>query len=183
MDMRRLCTVALLISLSFSIRTAHAQEGGESSAPLKAIAVLQPTGSNNVCGSISITEVADGVRVVGEITGLTPGKHGFHVHEFGDCSADAASAGAHFNPTDRPHGAADDMERHVGDLGNIEADAAGTAKVNFLDHKLSLFHDARSIIGRALVVHEKADDLKSQPAGDSGARVACGVIGRAQSGQ
>lgn len=170
-----------MVCLSLSIATARPQDATQS-APLKAIAVLHPTQSNDVRGSITFREVADGVRVEGEIKGLTPGKHGFHVHEFGDCSAsDAGSAGDHFNPTNKPHGAAEDRERHAGDLGNIEADASGVAKVNFLDHNLSMIKGPRSIIGRSLVVHAKADDLKTQPAGDSGARVACGVIGHAKS--
>lgn len=170
-----------MVCLSLSTATARPQDATQS-APLKAIAVLHPTQGNDVRGSITFREVADGMRVEGEIKGLTPGKHGFHVHEFGDCSAsDAGSAGDHFNPTNKPHGAAEDRERHAGDLGNIEADASGVAKVNFLDHTLSMFKGPPSIIGRSLVVHAKADDLKSQPAGDSGTRVACGVIGHAKS--
>ena len=154
----------------------------KSPAPLKAIAVLHPTAGNNVGGTVTFTEVADGVQVQAEITGLSPGKHGFHVHEFGDCSApDLASAGAHFNPTNKPHAGPDAAERHVGDMGNVEADASGAAKLNYVDHEISLTNDQRSVIGRSVIVHAKADDLKSQPAGDSGARIACGVIGRAKS--
>ena len=172
-----------LILLSLTAITAQAQAPEEkSSVPLKAVAVLHPTQGNNVSGTITFTEVADGVQVHAEVTGLTPGKHGFHVHEFGDCTtADASSAGAHFNPTKQPHAAPDATARHVGDMGNIEADASGTTKLDYLDHSMSLSNDDRSIIGRSVVVHAKADDLKSQPAGDSGARVACGVIGRAKS--
>jgi len=172
-----------LIFLSLTAITAQAQAPEEkSSVPLKAVAVLHPTQGNNVSGTITFTEVADGVQVHAEVTGLTPGKHGFHVHEFGDCTAaDASSAGAHFNPTKQPHAAPDATARHVGDMGNIEADTSDAAKLDYLDHNMSLANDERSIIGRSVVVHAKADDLKSQPAGDSGARVACGVIGRAKS--
>ena len=171
-----------LIFLSFAGFTARAQTEEKSSAPLKAIAVLHPTGSNKVSGTVTFTEVADGVQVNAEIIGLTPGNHGFHVHEFGDCSAaDASSAGAHFNPTNKPHAGPDAVERHVGDMGNVEADASGKAKLEYLDHQISLTNDQQSVIGRSVVVHAKADDLKSQPAGDSGARIACGVIGRAKS--
>jgi len=172
-----------LIFLSLTAITAQAQAPEEkSSVPLKAVAVLHPTQGNNVSGTITFTEVADGVQVHAEVTGLTPGKHGFHVHEFGDCTAaDASSAGAHFNPTKQPHAAPDATARHVGDMGNIEADTSGAAKLDYLDHNMSLANDERSIIGLSVVVHAKADDLKSQPAGDSGARVACGVIGRAKS--
>jgi Cu-Zn family superoxide dismutase len=171
-----------LIFLSLTGITAQAQAPEEkSSAPLKAVAVLHPTEGNKVSGTVTFTEVADGVQVHAEITGLTPGNHGFHIHEFGDCTAtDGSSAGAHFNPTNQPHAGPDADARHVGDMGNIEADASGTAKLDYLDHSISLADDDRSIIGRSVVVHAKADDLKSQPAGDSGARIACGVIGRAK---
>src|SRR6266581_6041005 len=167
-----------LIFLSLAAVTPRAQVAEKSSAPLKAVAVLHPTQGNKVSGTVTFTEVADGVQVHAEIAGLTPGNHGFHVHEFGDCTAtDGSSAGGHFNPTNQPHAGPDADARHVGDMGNIEADASGTAKLDYLDHHMSLANDDRSIIGRSVVVHAKADDLKSQPAGDSGARVACGVIG------
>jgi superoxide dismutase, Cu-Zn family len=171
-----------LIFLSFGGFIARAQTPEEKlSAPLKAVAVLHPTAGNKVSGTVTFTEVADGVQVQAEITGLTPGNHGFHVHEFGDCSAaDASSAGAHFNPTNKPHAGPDAAERHVGDMGNFEADASGKGKLEYVDHHISLTNDQQSVIGRSVVVHAKADDLKSQPAGDSGARVACGVIGRAK---
>src|SRR2546430_7823675 len=171
------------ISLSLPPVTTHAQAAEEKSpGPLQAIAVLHPTSGNKVAGTITFTEEADGVRIHAEITGLTPGKHGFHVHEFGDCTAaDLSSAGAHFNPTNKPHAGPDDMQRHVGDMGNIEADASGGAKLDYVDHNISLTKDRSSVIGRSVVVHAKADDLKSQPAGDSGPRIACGVIGIAKS--
>jgi superoxide dismutase, Cu-Zn family len=172
-----------LICLVVSLYTARAQTPAEKpSAPLKAVAVLHPTASSKVSGTVTFTEEADGVRVQAEIIGLTPGNHGFHIHEFGDCSAaDASSAGAHFNPTNNPHAGPDAAERHVGDMGNVEADASGKATLEYVDHQISLTNDQRSAIGRSVVVHAKADDLKSQPSGDSGARVACGVIGRAKS--
>jgi Cu-Zn family superoxide dismutase len=172
-----------LISLSLIAVSARPQSPEErSSAPLKAIAVLHPTAGNKVGGTVTFTEEADGVRVQADITGLTPGKHGFHVHEFGDCSApDLTSVGGHFNPANKPHGGPDAAKRHVGDMGNVEADASGAAKLDYVDHEISLAHDQRSVIGRSVIVHAKADDLKSQPAGDSGTRIACGVIGIAKS--
>src|SRR5438309_11155630 len=177
---------ALVIALFFFLISGFAAQsqtpGEKSSKPLKAVAVLHPTAGNKVSGTVTFTEEADGVRVRAEITGLTPGNHGFHIHEFGDCSAaDASSAGAHFNPTNNPHAGPDAAERHVGDMGNVEADAAGKATLEYVDHQISLTNDQRSVIGRSVVVHAKAYDLKSQPSGDSGARVACGVIGRAKS--
>ena len=175
-------SLIVMTFLSFVGFIARAQPEEKPSAPLKAIAVLHPTAGNKLSGTVTFTEVADGVQVQAEITGLTPGNHGFHVHEFGDCSAaDASSAGAHFNPTNKPHAGPDAVERHVGDMGNVEADASGKAKLEYLDHQISLTNDQQSVIGRSVVIHAKADDLKSQPSGDSGARVACGVIGWAKS--
>jgi Cu-Zn family superoxide dismutase len=176
-------SLIVLVVLPFAGFTAQAQTPAEKpSAPLKAIAVLHPTAGSKVGGTVTFTEVADGVQVQAEITGLSPGNHGFHVHEFGDCSsADASAAGGHFNPTGKPHAGPDALERHVGDMGNVEADASGKAKLDYVDHQISLTNDQQSVIGRSVVVHAKADDLKSQPAGDSGARIACGVIGRAKS--
>jgi Cu-Zn family superoxide dismutase len=176
------CLISLIF-LPLAAAPVLAQATEENPAPpLKAVAVLYPTEGNKVSGTVTFTEVADGVQVQVEITGLTPGKHGFHVHEFGDCSAvDASSAGAHFNPTNQPHGAPDAEARHVGDMGNVEADASGTAKLDYLDHNMSLAYNQESIVGRSVVVHAKEDDLKSQPAGDSGTRVACGAVGRAES--
>jgi Cu-Zn family superoxide dismutase len=176
---------ALFIALVFLCVggfAAQAQTPQEKlSTPVKAVAVLHPTAGNKVSGTVTFTEAADGVQVRAEITGLTPGNHGFHVHEFGDCTApDASSAGAHFNPTHHPHAGPDAQERHVGDMGNVQADASGKATLQYVDHQISLTNDERSVIGRSVVVHAKPDDLKTQPSGDSGARVACGVIGHAK---
>ncbi len=144
----------------------------------KAVVVLHPTVDNNVEGELQFIEAGEkGIRISGIIRNLSPGKHGFHIHEYGDCSAeDATSAGGHLNPFDKPHGAPGDQERHVGDLGNIEADSSGVAQIDMTDSLISLEGEA-SIIGRAVVVHLKEDDLKSQPTGAAGARQACGVIG------
>jgi superoxide dismutase, Cu-Zn family len=169
-----LASFAGLIALA---QTPAAKSGTSS----KAIAVLHPTTGNKVSGTVTFTPVADGVQVHAEITGLTPGKHGFHVHEFGDCSAaDASSAGAHFNPTNQPHAGPDATARHEGDMGNVEADASGNAKLDYVDHQISLSNDGKSVTGRSVIVHTKPDDLRTQPTGDSGARVACGVIGWAK---
>jgi Cu-Zn family superoxide dismutase len=146
----------------------------------KAIAVLHPTTGNSVSGTVTFTASGNQVKVVADITGLTPGKHGFHIHEFGDCSdPKAASAGGHFNPGHKQHGAPDTSERHAGDLGNIDADASGKAHLEWTDSVMKL-SGSDSIIGHAVIVHEKADDLKTQPTGDAGGRLACGVIGVAK---
>ena len=143
----------------------------------KAIAVLSSASGSQVTGTVTFTKSGNAVQVVAEVSGLTPGKHGFHVHEFGDCSAaDAATAGSHFNPTKDPHAGHDADKRHMGDLGNLEADASGKARLDLSDKKIKI----EQIIGKAVIVHEKADDLKTQPTGDAGGRVACGVIGVAK---
>ena len=148
--------------------------------PTKAIAVLHPTSGNNVTGIVTFTTSGDQVKVVADVTGLTPGKHGFHVHEFGDCSSpDGNSAGAHFNPTHKQHGAPDAAERHEGDLGNVVADSSGKAHLEWTDKVMKL-SGPDSIIGRSMIVHVQEDDLKTQPTGNSGGRVACGVIGVAK---
>lgn len=143
----------------------------------KAICVLKATHGSKVNGTIEFNQVGRSVEISGEVTGLTPGKHGFHIHEFGDCSDhDGMCAGGHFNPTNAPHGGPDSAERHVGDLGNITADESGKAVIKMTDNVISL-RGPSSIVGRSVIVHAKEDDLKSQPTGNAGDRVACGVIG------
>ena len=140
-------------------------------------ATLQPTQGNTVQGTVHFEEDMGETHVEIHLTGLTPGKHGFHIHETGDCSApDASSAGGHFNPDAKPHGAPDAAEHHLGDLGNVEADSGGMVMVDLHSDSLSLEPGPNSIIGRAVVVHGGEDDLKGQPAGNAGPRVACGVI-------
>jgi Cu-Zn family superoxide dismutase len=142
-----------------------------------AVAVVHPLGENKVRGKVTFTHKDGGVEIVGEFSGLTPGEHGFHVHEFGDCSmADGKCAGGHFNPTGAPHGGPDSPERHAGDLGNIKAGADGKATYKRLDKMVSL-NGRNSIIGRSVIIHAKADDLKTQPSGDAGDRIGCGTIG------
>jgi len=140
-----------------------------------------------VKGTIRFSQTdSDGpLTVTGEITGLSPGLHGFHVHQFGDTTDGCTSAGPHFNPQGKTHGGPGDEERHAGDLGNVTADAEGKATVNIQDSQLSL-SGPTSIIGRTMVVHADPDDLGkgghelSKTTGNAGARVACGVIGVAK---
>lgn len=149
-------------------------------APTVAIATLNPTEGNEVSGVVTFTTTDKGLRIVADVEGLTPGKHGFHIHEYGDCSAaDGTSAGGHFNPFNKPHGAPTSMERHAGDLGNIVADENGKAHLDWTDPILKLGGE-NSIVGRAVIVHAGEDDLHSQPTGNAGPRVACGVIGLAK---
>lgn len=157
--------------------TAH--NDGNAEAGLSVVAELTPTEGNSAAGVVSFTDAPDGnVIIAAHVTGLPPGKHGFHIHENGDCTApDGTSAGGHFNPGGTPHGAPSNPpdKRHVGDLGNITADASGTAHHEAKDPVISLEGPA-SIRGKALIVHAGEDDLTSQPTGAAGARIACGVI-------
>jgi Cu-Zn family superoxide dismutase len=171
---------ALLLSV-LAVAVAPITRAADNDDVQKAVAVLAPTTGSKVMGTVTFTKTADGVKVVGDITGLTPGKHGFHIHEFGDCSdPKGESAGGHFNPTKHSHAGPETTERHAGDMGNIEADASGKARVDVTLKNMSMDDDDDSIIGHAVIVHEKEDDLKTQPTGNAGGRLACGVIGVAK---
>jgi Cu-Zn family superoxide dismutase len=145
--------------------------------PTKAVAVMNALGSSGVSGTVTFTKAEKGVQVEAKLTGLKPGDHGFHIHEFGDCSApDGASAGGHFNPSGEAHAGPHDAQRHTGDMGNIKAGADGTATLSYVDPRAS-FEGANSILGRGVIVHVNPDDFKTQPTGNAGGRLACGVIG------
>jgi Cu-Zn family superoxide dismutase len=140
---------------------------------------LSPTKGYTATAVLHFDEVAGGlVQVSAQIQGLEPGPHGFHIHENGDCSSpDASSAGGHFSPQQHPHGAptSSAKERHAGDLGNVIADDNGIVVLTDKTFEIEL-NGPNSIIGRAVILHEREDDLKTQPAGDAGNPVACGVI-------
>jgi Cu-Zn family superoxide dismutase len=143
----------------------------------QAVAVIHPTTGNAISGTVTFTRESGRVRIVARVSGLSPGDHGFHIHEFGDCSGgDGKTAGGHFNPTGSNHGGPEAAERHVGDLGNITANANGNATMNRLDAVVTLQGD-NSILGRGVIVHAGADDFTTQPTGAAGARLGCGVIG------
>ncbi len=148
----------------------------ESDVAQEATADLQPTEGNTATGTVRFTAVDGGVRVVANISDLSDGEHGFHIHETGDCSNNADAAGGHFNPTNAPHAGPDNMAdaRHMGDLGNLPADGTYDRVDNVLDFN--------QIIGKAVVVHSGPDDFTTQPSGDSGSRIACGVITMAGGG-
>ncbi|MGE0130292.1 MAG: superoxide dismutase family protein [Blastocatellales bacterium] len=172
--------VASALVLWAGLRAAAHNNPSPQSEAAKAVAVLHPTDGNKVHGTVTFAKAGDKVKVTAHIEGLTPGKHGFHIHEWGDCSSkDGSAAGGHFNPAMAPHGAPDAAKRHAGDLGNIEANQDGVAHVEFTDPVMTL-GGPKSIIGRGVIVHAKADDLKTQPTGDAGGRLACGVIGIAK---
>ncbi len=140
---------------------------------------LAATQGHNVTGTISIAPMGEGVHLTGSLQGLPPnGEFGFHIHEKGDCSApDASSAGGHLNPAGVEHGNPQSPPHHAGDISNAKSDAQGVAQINAHVDGLTLGDGGASdVVGKAVVVHEKTDDYKTQPSGGSGARVACGVI-------
>ena len=143
-----------------------------------AVAELAPTKGNAVSGRLTFTQVGALVRVEGEVRGLAPNKeHGFHVHDKGDCSSgDGMSAGGHFNPTGKAHGAHHHDEHHAGDLVSLVADAQGVARVAFESPSISVATGPTAVTGRGLIVHRDPDDFKTQPTGNSGPRLACAVI-------
>jgi len=146
--------------------------------PLRATAQLQPTKGNKTFGEATLEQVGDKVRVVIFVQGLKPGQeHGLHIHEAGDCSSgDGMSAKGHFNPFGKPHGHHGSGERHAGDLPSLKANKEGRANIQADLDVITLAPGPASIIGRGLIVHADPDDYKTQPTGNAGARIACGVI-------
>lgn len=144
--------------------------------PAGAFADLK-TADNKVKGMVNLEDMPDQIKVTAMFTGLKPNsKHGFHIHENGTCEGpDFKSAGGHLNPSHEMHGGAMAKEHHLGDLGNIEADKNGTAKKEVMISKEGN-DEMNKIVGKAFILHAKADDLKSQPSGDAGSRMACGLI-------
>ncbi|MDY7091946.1 MAG: superoxide dismutase family protein [Acidobacteriota bacterium] len=129
-------------------------------------------------GVVNFSESDGVVTITAEVKGLSgAGTHGFHIHETGDCSApDFTSAGGHFNPTDTIHGGPSDEEHHAGDLGNLEIGEDGSGTLEHTSSMITLGEGPNSVVGKAVILHEKADDLVSQPTGAAGGRVACGII-------
>jgi superoxide dismutase, Cu-Zn family len=145
---------------------------------LTAHATLESRSASAATGRVSLVEHHGSVRAHVEIHGLAPGsEHGFHVHDKGDCSApDASSAGGHFNPGGMVHGRAGTGPHHAGDLPSVVADAKGNVNATLVLTGVTLAAGAESIVGHAIVLHAKRDDYTTQPAGDAGPRIACGVI-------
>ena len=157
------------------------KEGSDKKGLTKAICVLKSTEGNKVSGIITFTQTKKGVLVEAEVHGLKPNsKHGFHIHQYGDISSpDGKSTGGHFNPGGHDHASPTSKKRHVGDLGNLEADEKGVAKYKRMD-KMIQIHGEHTILSRGITVHAGTDDLKTQPTGGAGARIAVGVIGLAK---
>ena len=192
----RLTPALLLGALLLTGCGAEADEGAPGTETVEAdaqeavsaaVARIDPLDDSGVEGEVRFQPEAGGVRVVADLTGLAGGVHGFHVHENGDCDAAdtdndgteeaGGAAGGHHNPGDDPHGAPTDPpgEHHIGDMGNITADASGAARLDTTFSFLTL-SGPESVVGKALIVHGGRDDLTSQPSGDAGARVGCGLI-------
>jgi Cu-Zn family superoxide dismutase len=175
---------ALLIALSVALQptASNAQEATEGhreavDLPKQAVAVLASTSGSDTRGIIMFDQKDDHLHITGKVINLEPGKHGFHIHEYGDLTkADGTSAGGHYAPEGHEHGAPG-KSSHAGDLGNITANEQGTAMIDLKAKDLKL----HLILGRAVVVHAGEDDLTSQPSGAAGPRVGVGVIGIANS--
>ena len=149
--------------------------------PTEEVAAAQLSGPGGVTGVVNFTAMADGVHMVARVEGATPGRHGFHLHMNGACDPPSfESAGDHFNPTSAPHGAPDAAQRHAGDFGNIEVGADGTGNLDLHVTGVTIAEGASSIVGKAVLLHGGADDLTTQPSGNSGPRIACGVVERVE---
>lgn len=158
---------------------AHEHAHAESWASVtQAVAVLHATSGQKAHGVVRFTQSGDTVHIVAELSGLNPGQqHAMHIHEFGDCSApDATSAGGHYNPEGHPHALPAEDVRHAGDLGNVQADAQGKARYEIQVKNITVAGTKNPVIGRSVIVHAKPDD-GGQPVGNAGGRIACGVIG------
>ncbi|MDP3514942.1 MAG: superoxide dismutase family protein [Sulfuritalea sp.] len=169
-------TIKRIAALAAAGSLLAACAGMDATGP-RASATLEARSGSSVSGTVDFHAVGQKLRVEARVAGLTPGQHGFHVHEAGDCSApDASSAKGHFNPAGRSHGHHGGNDRHAGDMPNLVADSAGKAVLSVEVDMLSLTQGPGGILQRSVVVHADADDYQSQPAGNSGKRVACGVI-------
>lgn len=190
----KLFSNVLLALLTLSLITAgcaqqNGQDGDEatmsesSTEVTKAVAQMHATDGNDILGTVTFVQTSEGVDVTADIEGLEAGKHGFHIHQFGDCTAeDQTSAGGHYNPYDTEHGAPTDSLRHMGDMGNLPVNEEGIGSLDYVDNVIEL-NGPNSIIGRAVIIHGGADDFTSQPSGAAGPRLACGVIGIANPDQ
>lgn len=142
-----------------------------------AMAMLTPISGSTATGMVHFQELNDGsVDVTADLTNVPAGVHGFHVHEKGDCSNNGNAAGGHFNPTNMPHAAPDAQSHHSGDFGNVTAEANGEVHAKFNTRSITVHDGVTSVVGHAVVLHGNPDDLTSQPAGNAGPRIACGVV-------
>ena len=159
-------TFASLVAIANTDMRVENMKASVSSASMKALS-----------GEVMFKEVPEGLQVTATVKGLKPNTtHGFHVHEKGECKGpDYKSAGDHFNPESQPHGSPDTKMSHVGDMGNLVSDKNGVAKLTRVVPHTNA-ESLKQMQGKAVIIHANADDLKSQPAGDAGDRIACGII-------
>lgn len=171
-------TAGILAAAGIILVSGCASSRATPPADAQARATIEARSGSNVTGWAAFTDRSTGgVRVEVHIENAPPGVHGLHVHERGDCSAaDASSAGGHFNPGGMPHAAPSDTRRHAGDLGNITIEANGTGHLEIVSDLLTVRPGPSSVVGKAVVFHEKADDMRTQPTGDAGGRLGCGVV-------
>ena len=167
--MKRLALLTLSLALLGACASTY-------SGP-SAVATLAPASDQTAAGTVVLTQLADGaVEVKVDLTGVPPGVHGFHIHEKGDCANNGGAAGMHFNPATTDHGAPNMPPHHAGDFGNVTANEAGEVHTTFTTRSVTLDSGANSAVGRAFILHAAPDDLKTQPTGNAGARIACGVV-------
>jgi superoxide dismutase, Cu-Zn family len=142
-----------------------------------AMAMLTGISGSTAHGMVHLQELGDGsVDVQADLTNVPPGVHGFHIHDKGDCSDNGNAAGGHFNPTNMPHAAPDAQSHHAGDFGNVTADDKGEVHTHFNTRSVTVHEGATSAVGHAVILHANPDDLTSQPSGNAGPRIACGVL-------
>ncbi len=167
--MKKLVLLTLVCLAAMSC--AHAKNG-----PM-AMATLAPTTGQTATGTVRFQDMGtDGTEVTIDLKNVPPGVHGFHIHEGNSCADDAKAAGGHFNPTSMPHAAPDAASHHSGDFGNVTADDKGEVHATFMTHSVTVAAGTTSVIGHAVVLHASPDDLTTQPSGNAGARIACGVV-------
>jgi Cu-Zn family superoxide dismutase len=144
-----------------------------------AVATLAPTSGSTASGTVQLTQLADGsVEVKVDLTGVPAGVHGFHIHEKGDCGDNGNAAGGHYNPMGTPHAGPDAAAHHAGDFGNVTAGANGEVHTSFTTRSVTVEDGTATAVGHAIILHANPDDLTTQPTGNAGARIACGVVTR-----
>jgi Cu-Zn family superoxide dismutase len=142
-----------------------------------AVANLAPTSGSAATGTVNLRQLDNGsVEVRVDLTGVPPGVHGFHIHEKGDCGDNGNAAGGHYNPTGTPHGNPNFDPHHAGDFGNVSADAQGNVSRTFVTRSITVVEGPTTAVGHAIILHANPDDLTTQPTGNAGARIACGVV-------
>ena len=147
-----------------------------SSGP-SASATLSATSGSNASGTVKLMQLGDGsVRVTIDLAGVPPGVHGFHIHDKGDCGDNGNAAGGHFNPATTAHGAPTVDPHHAGDFGNVTADPDGRVHVELITRSVTVEAGPNSAVGHAVILHANPDDLVTQPTGNAGARIACGIV-------